>query len=83
MTIKNKLKLISVLIILFGLITIGLNVNKALTTRAIISQAKSLNKLSQKLSLLIHETQKERGASAGFIGSKVISLQTSYLHKDY
>jgi methyl-accepting chemotaxis protein len=70
MTIKNKLKLISVLIILFGLITIGINVNKALTNRAIITQAKSLNKLSQKLSRLIHETQKERGASAGFIGSK-------------
>ncbi|QOP46674.1 methyl-accepting chemotaxis protein [Sulfurimonas paralvinellae] len=38
--------------------------------RAVITQAKELNVLSQKLSLLIHETQKERGASAGFLGSK-------------
>jgi len=29
-----------------------------------------LNVMSQKLSLLIHETQKERGASAGYLGSK-------------
>ncbi len=33
-------------------------------------QFKHMLVLSQKLSLMVHETQKERGASAGFIGSK-------------
>ena len=31
--------------------------------------SEKLNTLSQKISLLIHETQKERGATAGFLGS--------------
>jgi methyl-accepting chemotaxis protein len=43
---------------------------KALEEKRVLEQAKELNILSQKLSLLIHETQKERGASAGYIGSK-------------
>ena len=47
-----------------------LTISRALEKKALITQVKELNVLSQKLSLLIHETQKERGASAGFIGSK-------------
>ncbi len=58
------------MVIGFALVIVGLSVNKALNERAHIEQVKELNILSQKLSLLIHETQKERGASAGFIGSK-------------
>ena len=70
MTIKKKLGLISVLVIIFSFIVVALAINKAMTQRAAILQAQKLNVLSQKLSLLIHETQKERGASAGFLGSK-------------
>jgi methyl-accepting chemotaxis protein len=70
MSIKNKLSLIIALVLGFSLIIIALTLTKALEDRQDIMQAKELNILSQKLSLLIHETQKERGASAGFIGSK-------------
>ncbi len=70
MTIKSKLNLIMAMVLTFALVIIGLSINKALDDRAHIEQVKELNVLSQKLSLLIHETQKERGASAGFIGSK-------------
>jgi len=70
MTIKNKLKLITAIVVSFALVIITLTVVGALEKRAVITQAKELNVLSQKLSLLIHETQKERGASAGFLGSK-------------
>jgi len=70
MTIKNKLKLITAIVVSFALVIIALTINDALNKRAVITQAKELNILSQKLSLLIHETQKERGASAGFLGSK-------------
>jgi methyl-accepting chemotaxis protein len=70
MTIKNKLKLITAIVVSFAVVIIALTVNGALEKRAVIAQAKELNMLSQKLSLLIHETQKERGASAGYLGSK-------------
>jgi methyl-accepting chemotaxis protein len=58
------------MVLAFSLIIIGLSIKNAVSDRAFILQAETLNILSQKLSLLIHETQKERGASAGFIGSK-------------
>jgi len=70
MSIKNKLTLVNILVVLFSLIIILLTVFKASSERDIITQAKELNVLSVKLSLLIHETQKERGASAGYLGSK-------------
>jgi len=70
MTIKNKLNLITAIVVSFALVIIALTVNSALKEEAIVQQSKELNVMSQKLSLLIHETQKERGASAGYLGSK-------------
>jgi len=70
MSIKFKLNLIATIVISFALIIIAISGVKALQERDALKQAKELNVLSQKLSLLIHETQKERGASAGYIGSK-------------
>ena len=70
MSIKAKLNLIIALVLGFSLIIIALTITKSINDNHALSQAKELNILSQKLSLLIHETQKERGASAGFIGSK-------------
>ena len=70
MSIKYKLNLIAAIVVSFALVIIALSMNKAFKERALIIQAQELNVLSQKLSLLIHETQKERGASAGFLGSK-------------
>ena len=70
MTIKYKLNIILTIVIAFSIAILGLTVNKAYDDSVTISRAQSLNILSQKLSLLIHETQRERGASAGYIGSK-------------
>jgi methyl-accepting chemotaxis protein len=70
MSIKNKLNMITLIVVSFALAIISLTISKAIEQRVFMAQAKELNVLSQKLSLLIHETQKERGASAGFIGSK-------------
>jgi len=70
MTIKYKLNLITTIVVSFALIIIAIALNKALSDRRTVMLAQDLNILSQKLSLVIHETQKERGASAGFIGSK-------------
>jgi len=69
MTIKYKLNLITIIVISFALIIIAIATNNALNDRTTITQSQELNTLSQKLSLVIHETQKERGASAGFLGS--------------
>jgi len=70
MSIKFKLNLIATIVVSFALIIIALTVKVAYNDKVTITQAKELNVLSQKLSLLIHETQKERGASAGFLASK-------------
>ncbi len=70
MTIKYKLNIILTMVLAFSLVIIGLSIKNAVSDRTFIAQAEELNVLSQKLSLLIHETQKERGASAGFISSK-------------
>ncbi|XXF39737.1 methyl-accepting chemotaxis protein [Sulfurimonas sp. NW7] len=70
MTIKSKLNLITAIVVSFALVIIGLTVNTALKEDTVVQQSKMLNVMSQKLSLLIHETQKERGASAGYLGSK-------------
>jgi len=70
LTIKKKLGLIAGLVLTFSFIVIGLAINKAYNENVAINHAQKLNILSQKLSLLIHETQKERGISAGFLGSK-------------
>ncbi len=69
MTIKGKLNLITGIVVSFALVIIIATVVKAYNEKAVINQAKELNVLSQKLSLVIHETQKERGASAGYLGS--------------
>jgi methyl-accepting chemotaxis protein len=70
MTIKFKLNLILAIVVTFSLVILGLTIIDAYGDKTTIDRAQKLNILSQKLSLLIHETQKERGASAGFIGSK-------------
>jgi len=69
MTIKAKLNLITAIVVSFALVIIATTIMGAVSKKAVIDQAKELNTLSQKLSLLIHETQKERGASAGYLGS--------------
>jgi len=70
MTIKYKLNIILILVVSFSIVILGLTIKKAYIEKNTITKAQELNLLSQKLSLLIHETQKERGASAGYIGSK-------------
>jgi methyl-accepting chemotaxis protein len=70
MTIKGKLNLITAIVVTFALGIIVMTTISAFEKKEVISQVKELNTLSQKMSLLIHETQKERGASAGYLGSK-------------
>jgi len=70
MTIKFKLNLILIMVVSFSLVVLSLTIINGYEDNKNMQETKELNILSQKLSLLIHETQKERGASAGFTGSK-------------
>ncbi len=70
MTIKQKLNLLVLLTTIFIVMSITKTINDTVIEKQSLSEVSVLNGLSKKLSLLIHETQKERGASAGFIGSK-------------
>ena len=70
MTIRGKLNVIIAMVVVFAIVIVGIATKKSIEEARVVTQAKELNILSQKLSLLIHETQKERGASAGFLGSK-------------
>ncbi len=70
MTIKRKLLLILGIVLLFSFSVLGVAVWNGWEKYGQITRLEELNTLSKKLSLLIHETQKERGASAGYLGSK-------------
>ncbi len=70
MTIKSKLNIILAIVLSFSIVILGLTIYEAKEDSDSIEHSRTLNTLSTKLSLLIHETQKERGASAGFLGSK-------------
>lgn len=69
MTIKKKLNLITAIVVSFSLIIIAITAFSAFNQKEVLERSKELNTLSRKLSLFIHETQKERGASAGYLGS--------------
>ncbi|RLA73287.1 MAG: chemotaxis protein, partial [Epsilonproteobacteria bacterium] len=70
MTIKKKLVILSIVVLsvisLFGIKSSYETYNNYLN----IKDTSALIKLSVKMSAVLHELQKERGASAGFIGSK-------------
>jgi len=70
MSIKQKLNLILGMVVMYVLVNVITVVFESLEKKKNLENAEVLNNLSSKLSLYIHETQKERGASAGFIGAK-------------
>ncbi len=76
MTIKNKLLLLmlipSVLIVFFA----SSVVFRDWKVKQDVTKVKELSQLSSQISLILHETQKERGASAGFIGSNGAKFKT-------
>ncbi|MEA3316240.1 MAG: nitrate- and nitrite sensing domain-containing protein, partial [Campylobacterota bacterium] len=75
MRIKSKLMLLLALPLL-GLIIIS--TKAMLTDYSKVQELQKLSvgvELSVKLSKLVHETQKERGATAGFIGSKGVKFR--------
>jgi len=69
LSIKKKLYLVGAIIATIGLFNIVNTVLSSQKEDAKIERLQKLVTLSSKISLMVHETQKERGASAGFVGS--------------
>jgi len=69
MSIKAKLLLVLGIVMAFLMLNIVQASYDALQQKARLKETEALVVLAEKLSLFIHETQKERGMSAGFIGS--------------
>ena len=68
-SIKVKLLVLSLIpILVLGYLTIEQTI-QGYETKQKLKNTTELVELSKKISLMIHETQKERGASAGFVGS--------------
>lgn len=69
MSIRRKLLLVLSLVLIYLFINIFQVVSESINQKKKLSEVATLSELSSKLSLFIHETQKERGMSAGFLGS--------------
>ena len=69
MSIKVKLLLVLAIVMSFLVLNVAQETYKFFNEKERIKETMVLVKLSEKLSLFIHETQKERGMSAGFLGS--------------
>lgn len=68
-TIKNKLMIIMATVLIALIINTIITFIHTRDSNNKLKKLRDLSILSAKISLLLHETQKERGASAGFIGS--------------
>ena len=69
MTIKNKLIFLSVTVLVVILAYASKISYDSYTAHSSANETESIIRLSVKMSAVLHELQKERGASAGFIGS--------------
>ena len=67
-----RLKLVILVIIPMSLMVLlaGIYIYENYTKKYEYEKLDTIMKLSSSVSLLIHETQKERGMTAGFLGSK-------------
>ena len=69
MSIKNKVKMLSFFPLAFIIcLTVYINLG-VYKEKQSLEKVKEIAVLNEKISLLLHETQKERGSSAGFLGS--------------
>ena len=74
LSIKRKLFLVSAIISLISMVIITSTFLNTQKETHKIEKLQKLVTLATKISYLVHETQKERGASAGFLGSKGVKF---------
>jgi methyl-accepting chemotaxis protein len=69
LNIEKKLKLITFLPVSFLILFTSIGIYNAYIKYSDMSDVNEMTEYATHVSMLIHETQKERGATAGFIGS--------------
>ena len=75
MSIKNKIRMLSFFPLLF-LVCLSIYIDVGIYKKvAALENIREIVNLNTKISLLLHETQKERGASAGYLGSKGLKFK--------
>jgi methyl-accepting chemotaxis protein len=79
LSIVNKMKLISGFPLVFIIILSLSILIDSYNEKSKLESIKQLVVLNTKISLLLHETQKERGTSAGYLGSKGIKFKEDLL----
>jgi methyl-accepting chemotaxis protein len=70
LTIKQKLMAVVIIVLIILVINTIFTFINTKENLSNLNKLRDLSIISSKISLLLHETQKERGASAGFIGSE-------------
>jgi methyl-accepting chemotaxis protein len=70
LSLENKMKLIATFPIIFIVALSLFILSNSYEKKSNLDSVKEIVLLNTKISLLLHETQKERGASAGYLGSK-------------
>ncbi len=70
MNIKQKLNIVVAIVAIYIIVNLASIITVAIGENNNLKKVEVLDNLSAKLSIYIHETQKERGASAGYLGSK-------------
>ena len=70
MTIRKRLFVINTLVAALSLILIVFTLKSSYTNLKNLNRNELLTRLSVRISNLVHELQKERGASAGYLGSE-------------
>lgn len=76
MSIRYKMLIMVLLPLMLAFLFIIQGLVSSFTVYQLMSKADAFSKVSVSASLLVHELQKERGASAGFLGSKGQKFQS-------
>lgn len=76
LSLKGKILLIMIIPLAAYLIVAGLNLFNSYTLLNSYNNIHTLSVLSNNISSLVHELQKERGMSAGFLGNKTNNFQS-------
>lgn len=83
----NKIAIRDRIVLIVGIIVLALSgfiwaqINTEMTRSQALDKVSELNLLTPHISNVVHELQKERGLSAGYIGSKADSLFSTVLKK--
>jgi len=70
LSIKTKMIMVMALIVFVGGASVVSSIIELSLAKSSFEKTKQLVSLSEDIALVVHETQKERGMSAGFLGSK-------------